>query len=70
LVLDQGQIVERGTHSGLLEQNGLYAALWNRQHAAEEAEETLRRVEAEDMNRLRFEDMTDDHLRPENVTEF
>lgn len=31
IVLDRGQIVEEGTPSALLEQNGLYAQLWNRQ---------------------------------------
>ncbi len=31
IVLDQGRIVETGTHAGLLAQNGLYASLWNRQ---------------------------------------
>ncbi|MDF3033090.1 MAG: putative multidrug export ATP-binding/permease protein [Alphaproteobacteria bacterium] len=31
LVLDQGQIVERGKHSDLLAKNGLYAAMWQRQ---------------------------------------
>jgi ATP-binding cassette, subfamily B, bacterial len=31
LVVDKGQIVERGTHSELLEQNGLYSRLYNEQ---------------------------------------
>ena len=31
LVVDKGQIVERGTHTELLEQNGLYARLYNEQ---------------------------------------
>jgi ATP-binding cassette subfamily B protein len=31
LVLDQGQIVEKGTHQELLKQNGLYAKMWERQ---------------------------------------
>ncbi len=31
LVLDQGQIVERGRHIDLLARNGAYAAMWNRQ---------------------------------------
>lgn len=34
IVLDQGAIVERGTHSSLLEQNGRYAALWLAQQSA------------------------------------
>lgn len=33
LVLDQGEIVERGTHLELLNQNGLYAQMWQRQHS-------------------------------------
>ena len=31
VVLDQGQIVEEGTHAGLLAQGGTYARFWNRQ---------------------------------------
>ena len=31
LVIDDGQIVERGVHADLLAQNGLYAELYNRQ---------------------------------------
>ena len=31
IVLDQGQIVEEGTHKELLERNGLYADLWSHQ---------------------------------------
>ncbi len=43
LVLDKGVIAERGTHEALLEQAGLYAALWSRQREVEAAVETLRR---------------------------
>jgi ATP-binding cassette subfamily B protein len=31
LVVDKGEIVERGTHEELLEKNGLYARLYNEQ---------------------------------------
>src|SRR5690606_17764846 len=31
LVMDQGHIVERGTHAELIAANGLYARLWARQ---------------------------------------
>jgi len=44
IVLDQGEIVERGTHFALLAANGLYASMWNRQREAEEAREKLARV--------------------------
>jgi len=47
IVLDQGEIVERGRHAVLLANNGLYASMWNRQREAEEAREKLARV-AED----------------------
>jgi ATP-binding cassette subfamily B protein len=44
IVLDNGEIVERGTHHRLLAQNGLYASMWNRQREAEEARERLARA--------------------------
>ena len=47
IVLDQGEIVERGTHFALLAQKGLYESMWNRQREAEEAREKLARA-AED----------------------
>jgi len=37
LVIDQGAIVERGDHATLLAQGGVYAALWNRQRAEQQA---------------------------------
>jgi ATP-binding cassette subfamily B protein len=47
IVLDGGQIVERGTHQALLARNGLYAGMWNRQREAEAARETLARTDEE-----------------------
>jgi ATP-binding cassette subfamily B protein len=41
IVLDQGRIAERGTHSQLLAAHGLYASMWNRQREAQEAREKL-----------------------------
>ena len=41
IVLDQGEIVERGSHHALLAKDGLYASMWNRQREAEEAREKL-----------------------------
>ena len=48
IVLRDGRIAERGTHASLLEQNGLYASMWNRQREAVQAEEQLRKVREED----------------------
>ena len=31
LILEQGEIVEQGTHDELLARNGLYAGFWNHQ---------------------------------------
>ncbi len=42
IVLNQGVIAERGTHSALLEAEGIYAALWNRQRQVDEAREVLK----------------------------
>lgn len=45
IVLDQGRIAERGTHTQLLATGGLYASMWNRQREAEEARERLARID-------------------------
>ncbi len=42
IVLKDGEIEERGTHRELLDKGGLYAAMWDRQREATEAEERLR----------------------------
>jgi ATP-binding cassette subfamily B protein len=54
IVLDQGEVVERGTHQALLARDGLYASMWNRQREAEAAREKLALAgeDAEAPNRL------------------
>src|SRR6202048_987913 len=54
IVLDDGVIVERGTHGELLARGGLYAGMWNRQREAQEAREKLARIadESEAPNRV------------------
>jgi ABC-type transport system involved in Fe-S cluster assembly fused permease/ATPase subunit len=47
VVLDQGEIVERGSHHQLLAKGGLYASMWNRQREAEAAREKLALVDDE-----------------------
>jgi ABC-type transport system involved in Fe-S cluster assembly fused permease/ATPase subunit len=47
LVLDDGVIVERGTHQELLARNSLYASMWNRQREADKARELLAEVDDE-----------------------
>ena len=47
LVLDRGQIVERGKHGELIARGGAYAAMWNRQKEAADARERLHAVEGD-----------------------
>ena len=41
IVLEKGQIAERGTHRVLLKKKGLYSDMWNRQQEADEARRKL-----------------------------
>ncbi len=47
LVLDHGEIVERGRHDDLVARKGAYASMWNKQKKAEAARERLKKVEAD-----------------------
>ena len=42
IVLEKGQIAERGTHQSLLAQNGVYQKMWNRQQAFQKVEQKLK----------------------------
>ena len=44
LVVEAGEIVERGSHAALIAQNGVYAGMWARQREADEARERLAHV--------------------------
>ncbi len=52
IVLDSGQICERGKHTDLLTNDGPYATMWARQQEASKAQETLERATKEDGIRL------------------
>jgi ATP-binding cassette, subfamily B, heavy metal transporter len=47
IVLDQGRIAERGTHSQLLAMSRLYASMWNKQREAAAARERLAQIDDE-----------------------
>ncbi len=47
IVLEAGEIAERGKHRALLAQKGLYAKMWQRQLEASQAEEQMRKVVAQ-----------------------
>src|ERR1700732_4663029 len=62
IVLDQGRIAERGTHSQLLAAGGLYASMWNRQREGQEAREKLARIADENEAPNRAPPLVDDAL--------
>ncbi|MCC7281520.1 MAG: ABC transporter ATP-binding protein/permease [Acetobacteraceae bacterium] len=53
LVLDDGHVVERGTHAALLDRQGLYAEMWRRQAELSEAEAAARASRAVENPALR-----------------
>jgi ATP-binding cassette, subfamily B, heavy metal transporter len=48
IVLKDGEIVEKGSHTDLLEKKGLYATMWDKQREATEAYAKLKHVEEND----------------------
>src|SRR6266852_5724053 len=62
IVLDQGRIAERGTHSQLLATGGLYSSMWNRQREAQEAREKLAAIADENEAPNRMPPAVDDAL--------
>jgi ATP-binding cassette subfamily B protein len=69
IVLDQGRIAERGTHSQLLAANGLYASMWNRQREAQEAREKLAMMADENIAPNRVPPPVDDPLAAPEAAE-
>ncbi len=67
IVLDQGEIVERGTHYQLLAKKGLYESMWNRQREAEEAREKLARAAEDETAPNRNPPPVEDELTPAAV---
>jgi ATP-binding cassette subfamily B protein len=47
LVLDHGQIIERGQHDELVARGGHYASMWNKQKEAAAVRERLKEVESD-----------------------
>ena len=48
LVLDKGEIIERGTHTSLVQKQGVYADMWRRQKEAADMIEELQDIVGED----------------------
>ena len=69
IVLDNGVIVERGTHHQLLLKAGLYASMWNRQREAQEAREKLARVGEDPTAPNRNPPAVEDDLAPATAAE-
>ena len=64
IVLEAGEIAERGTHLDLLDKDGLYASMWARQREADEAEERLRAARENDDFGIVTRGRTADYVPP------
>ncbi|WP_417668057.1 ABCB family ABC transporter ATP-binding protein/permease [Roseibium sp.] len=64
IVLEAGEIVERGTHTELIAMNGLYASMWARQREADEAEERLRAAKEADEKGIVTRGQPADYIAP------
>jgi ATP-binding cassette, subfamily B, heavy metal transporter len=69
IVLDQGRIAERGTHTQLLAAGGLYASMWNRQREAQEARERLALIADDPATPNRVPLAVDDRLMTPDAAE-
>jgi ATP-binding cassette, subfamily B (MDR/TAP), member 6 len=63
LVLKEGEIVERGRHEQLLEENGLYADMWNQQLKNLEGEKLREEKDAADKSSEAAGSSSKDHHR-------
>ena len=64
LVMDQGRIIERGTHRELLRQKGRYAQMWTLQREEKELDEMERKLASQPVNLVALLGGVIDALRP------
>ncbi len=50
LVLDDGKVIERGNHTALLDQDGVYSQMWQKQQQLDEVQQKLIELEKNDEN--------------------
>jgi ATP-binding cassette, subfamily B, bacterial len=64
LVLEQGRVVERGTHPALLQKDGVYAKMWRLQRQEQELEQTKQKLSVQPVNLLALLAGIVDGLKP------